>query len=49
MVFIAKFTLHYCDEEKIQSREQSMDRWKDSANNPGGGGLFGWKCFPLFI
>ncbi len=36
LLFSAKFTLHYCDGEKIQSSERSIDRWIDRVNNPGG-------------
>ncbi len=31
-LFSAKFTLHYCDGEKIQSSERSIDRWIDRVN-----------------
>ena len=34
MLFSAKFTFHYCDGQKFQSSERSINR----VNNPGGGG-----------
>ena len=39
VIFSAKFTLHYCDGEKVQSSEQSIDRYSKIS-----GGLFGGGC-----